>query len=99
MNTLDIRLLEKNIDDVADYDFLNNKVFGSAYYVYQKGSIVFEKCYGKTGLPGDNEKNNTIYQQYKELADKENNVIFGGRLAEYKYYDMAPIIEQVLNQF
>ena len=35
----------------------------------------------------------------KELADKETNVIFGGRLAEYKYYDMAPIIEKVLTYF
>ena len=35
-------------------------------------------------------------EQYKELADKESNIIFGGRLAEYKYYDMAPIVEQVL---
>lgn len=47
--------------------------------------------------PINNEKNNTLYQQYKELADKEKNIIFGGRLAEYKYYDMAPIIRQVLN--
>ena len=49
--------------------------------------------------PVNDERNNSLYQQYKELADKENNIIFGGRLAEYKYYDMAPIIEQVLNQF
>ena len=41
-------------------------------------------------------KNNALYRQYKELADKEENVIFGGRLAEYKYYDMAPVIEQVM---
>lgn len=47
--------------------------------------------------PVNDEKNNTLYNQYKELADKEQNVIFGGRLAEYKYYDMAPIIEKVLN--
>ena len=47
--------------------------------------------------PVNNERNNNLYQKYKELADKEKNVIFGGRLAEYKYYDMAPIIEQVLN--
>lgn len=47
--------------------------------------------------PINNEKNNTLYQQYKKLADKEKNIIFGGRLAEYKYYDMAPIIRQVLN--
>ena len=46
--------------------------------------------------PVNDDRNNRLYLQYKELADKEINVIFGGRLAEYKYYDMAPIIEQVL---
>ena len=35
--------------------------------------------------------------RYKDLADKEEDVVFGGRLAEYKYYDMAPIVERVLN--
>lgn len=47
--------------------------------------------------PVNDEKNNALYKKYKEMADKEKNVIFGGRLAEYKYYDMAPIIEKVLN--
>lgn len=47
--------------------------------------------------PVNDGKNNALYQKYKELADKEDNVIFGGRLAEYKYYDMAPIIEKVIN--
>lgn len=47
--------------------------------------------------PVNDAKNQEIYRKYKELADKEENVIFGGRLAEYKYYDMAPIIAQVLN--
>lgn len=47
--------------------------------------------------PVNNAENNALYSQYKQLADKEERVIFGGRLAEYKYYDMAPIIEQVLN--
>ncbi|WP_299231487.1 UDP-galactopyranose mutase [uncultured Bacteroides sp.] len=47
--------------------------------------------------PVNDEKNNTLYAKYKELAEKEKNVIFGGRLAEYKYYDMAPIIEKVLS--
>ena len=49
--------------------------------------------------PVNDEKNNNLYQQYKALAEKEQNVIFGGRLAEYKYYDMAPIVELVLNLF
>lgn len=47
--------------------------------------------------PVNDDRNNTLAEQYKELASKEENVIFGGRLAQYKYYDMAPVIEQVLN--
>lgn len=46
--------------------------------------------------PVNDEKNNLLYNKYQKLAEKENNVIFGGRLAEYKYYDMAPVIEKVL---
>lgn len=46
--------------------------------------------------PVNDDKNTALYQQYKQLADQETNVIFGGRLAEYKYYDMAPIIEKVM---
>lgn len=47
--------------------------------------------------PVNDDRNTKLYQRYKELADKEENVIFGGRLAEYKYYDMAPIVERVLD--
>ncbi|MDR0187143.1 UDP-galactopyranose mutase [Prevotella brunnea] len=54
----------------------------------------------KSGLepyyPVNDERNNALYLKYKRLADKEKNIIFGGRLAEYKYYDMAPIVEKVL---
>ena len=46
--------------------------------------------------PINNEKNNEIYNRYKELADKEENIIFGGRLAEYKYYDMHNVVEKAL---
>ena len=46
--------------------------------------------------PVNNEKNNELYKKYRELAEKENKVIFGGRLGEYKYYDMDKIIEKVL---
>ena len=46
--------------------------------------------------PVNDEKNNTLYHQYVELAHSEKNVLFGGRLAEYKYYDMAPVIERAL---
>ncbi|MBO7367205.1 MAG: UDP-galactopyranose mutase, partial [Paludibacteraceae bacterium] len=49
--------------------------------------------------PVNDDKNAALYARYKALADQEKNVIFGGRLAEYKYYDMAPVIEQVINLF
>lgn len=64
---------------------------------------VITREYPKTWTKGDepyypvnNEKNNKMYEQYKELAQKEETVIFGGRLAEYKYYDMHHVIEQAL---
>lgn len=47
--------------------------------------------------PVNNERNNKLADKYRTMAAKENDIIFGGRLAEYRYYDMAPIIEQVLN--
>lgn len=47
--------------------------------------------------PVNDEKNQKLYEQYKELAAKETNIIFGGRLGEYKYYDMDKVIESVLN--
>ena len=46
--------------------------------------------------PVNDERNNELAESYRKLAEREPEVIFGGRLAQYKYYDMAPIIEQVL---
>ena len=46
--------------------------------------------------PVNDEKNNALFARYKELADKEENVIFGGRLGNYKYYDMDKVIEAAL---
>ncbi len=47
--------------------------------------------------PVNDAENTDTYLRYKALADQESRVIFGGRLAEYKYYDMAPIVDQVLS--
>ena len=75
--------------------------FGQA--VYDNPHTVISREYStewKDGMepfyPVNDEKNNSLYLKYKALADAEPNVIFGGRLAEYKYYDMAPIVEKVL---
>ncbi len=49
--------------------------------------------------PINDDRNHAILEKYQALAQQETNIIFGGRLAEYKYYDMAPIVEKVLNMF
>lgn len=49
--------------------------------------------------PINNTHNQTIYTKYKSLADNEKKVIFGGRLAEYRYYDMAPVIAKAFEYF
>ena len=74
--------------------------------VYDNPKTVISKEYStewKDGMepyyPVNDDANSQLYAQYKALADKEEKVIFGGRLAEYKYYDMAPIIEKVLERF
>lgn len=46
--------------------------------------------------PVNDDRNNALAEQYRTLASQEKDVIFGGRLAEYKYYDMAPVIERVM---
>ena len=75
--------------------------FGDAVYAIPKTVVTHE--FSTEWTPGsepfypvNDAKNNALYARYKELADQEPDVIFGGRLAEYKYYDMAPIIERVL---
>ena len=64
---------------------------------------VISKEYSSEWKPGDepyypvnDEKNSALYEKYRELAQKEKNVIFGGRLGEYKYYDMDKVIERAL---
>ena len=45
----------------------------------------------------NNEKNNNLYQEYEKLAKAEKNVLFGGRLGQYKYYDMDKVISAALD--
>ncbi|MBO4571255.1 MAG: UDP-galactopyranose mutase [Bacteroidales bacterium] len=80
------------------------ELFGQA--VYDSPSTVISREYStewKEGLepyyPVNDDANTALYLKYKTLADAEEGVIFGGRLAEYKYYDMAPVIEKVINLY
>lgn len=74
--------------------------------VYDNHRTVISKEFSKEWTPGKEEfypvndnENNRLYDKYKVLAAQEQNVIFGGRLAEYKYYDMAPVIEKAMEHF
>ena len=49
--------------------------------------------------PINDQRNNNVYLKYTELAEKEKKIIFKGRLAEYKYYTMADVFEDVMNYF
>jgi UDP-galactopyranose mutase len=70
----------------------------------KKTVISYEYCdEWKPGMepyyPLENEKNRTLYQRYKSLAKKENNVVFCGRLGTYRYYNMDQVIEQAILLF
>lgn len=78
------------------------EVFGEK--VYENPHTVISREYSTEFKPGmepyypvNDDRNNSLAEQYRELAKAEKDVIFGGRLAEYKYYDMAPIIAQALD--
>lgn len=77
------------------------EVFGQAVYdnpktvISEEYSAEYEKGM-EPYYPVNNSRNNLLAEKYRELAKFEKNVIFGGRLAEYRYYDMAPVIEKAL---
>lgn len=78
------------------------EMFGNDVYACPK-TIVSEEYSTeyKEGMepyyPVNDERNNKLAEEYRKLAEKEPDIIFGGRLGQYKYFDMAPVIEQVLN--
>ena len=78
------------------------EMFGTS--VYECPKTVISEEYSteyKEGMepyyPVNNDRNNALAEEYRKLATLEKDVLFGGRLGQYKYFDMAPIIEQVLN--
>jgi len=99
-----VNYTERDVPYTRIIEHKHFEMFGQEVYDCQK--TVISKEYSTEWVEGmepyypvNDEQNNSLYQRYKELADKEGKVIFGGRLAEYKYYDMAPIIEKVLDNF
>ena len=63
MKLLNENLLAENIETIAKYDISHNKVFGSAYFVFQENHLAFEKCYGTCSmLSGDRITRNTLFR-------------------------------------
>lgn len=90
--------------DVPYTRIIEHKHFEPENPVYTKDVTIISREYSaewKDGMesfyPVNDEKNDTLYKKYKMRADSESNVIFGGRLAEYKYYDMDDVIEKCFN--
>ena len=104
------RLEQENYQGVAVMNFTDSKtpytrIIEHKHFEFGKQPVTYitkeypqdwklgEEAY----YPVNDDKNQKLYAKYKELADKEKNVIFGGRLGEYKYYDMDKVIESALN--
>lgn len=79
------------------FEKFGNEVYDNPKTVITREYSVEYKADMEPYYPINNDRNMELYAKYKALADKEADVIFGGRLAEYKYYDMAPVIEKALS--
>ena len=97
-----VNYTEREIPYTRVIEHKHFEMFGADVYANDKTVISREYSTEWTDgmepyYPVNDDRNNSLYNQYKALADAEQRTIFGGRLAEYKYYDMAPIVEQVLS--
>ena len=96
-----INYTEREVPYTRVIEHKHFEMFGSA--VYDTPKTVVSREYSTEWKPGmepyypvNDEANSALYQRYKALAEQELGVTFGGRLAEYKYYDMDKVIEQAL---
>lgn len=99
-----VNFTEREIPYTRVIEHKHFEMFGQE--VYDCPKTIISKEYStewKEGMepyyPVNDKVNSELYAKYKFLADKEENVIFGGRLAEYKYYDMAPTVERAMAYF
>lgn len=99
-----VNFTERDIPYTRVIEHKHFEMFGQE--VYDCPKTIISKEYStewKEGMepyyPVNDKVNSELYAKYKFLANKEENVIFGGRLAEYKYYDMAPTVERAMAYF
>ena len=94
MNFTDINVLYTRIIEHKHFENSESDIT----WVTEEYPIDYEIDKTEPMYPVNDEENNKKYLQYKNLADQESDIIFGGRLAEYKYYDMHQVIESALNK-
>lgn len=99
-----VNYTERDVPFTRIIEHKHFEMFGQKVYDVPKTVISREySTEWKDGMepyyPINDEINSLLYSKYKELADKEHQVIFGGRLAEYKYYDMDDIVEVAMNRW
>ena len=99
-----INYTEKEVPYTRILEHKHFEMFGQE--VYNNPQTVISREYSTKWTDGmepyypiNNERNNALAEQYSRLAMQEPGVIFGGRLAEYKYYDMAPVMERAISLF
>ena len=104
------KLEQENYQGVAVMNYTDSetpytRIIEHKHFEFGKQPVTYiTKEYPQEWKPGEeayypvnDAKNQNLYEQYKKLAEKETNIIFGGRLGEYKYYDMDKVIESALN--
>lgn len=99
-----VNYTERDVPFTRIIEHKHFEMFGQKVYDVPKTVISREySTEWKDGMepyyPINDEINSLLYSKYKELADKEHQVIFGGRLAEYKYYDMDDIVEVAMDRW
>lgn len=103
--TLDMENYQGNaVVNYTEYEVPYTRIIEHKHFEFKTdGKTVITKEYPATWKKGDepyypmnDDKNNELFAKYKELADKEENIIFGGRLGEYKYYDMHQVVARAL---
>lgn len=97
-----VNYTERDVPYTRVIEHKHFEMFGNDVYTIPK--TVVSREYSTEWKPGmepyypvNDEINSSLYRQYQELAQQEQDVIFGGRLAEYKYYDMDKVIERALS--
>lgn len=92
VNYTDVETPWTRIIEHKHFEMFGDKVYENPHTVISKEYSTEFKPGMEPYYPVNDERNNNLAERYRTLAAEESNVIFGGRLAEYKYYDMAPVI-------